>query len=275
VKELAQLATHRLRIDWSGIHDIAYWNSPGRGIPLLYLHGLGGSKVDLAACVQQSFLASRSIWALDFPGMGETLYSPNNSLSMYDLVEITHSFVKQVALPRFILAGHSMGGIVGLLFARKYPELVGCFLNVEGNLSPEDCFFTKKALNMRQLGREREYLLEFRQSMLDSDEPGFASYGANLSKNVRSFHAWYDYCHSIVDCSDNAKLMETFQTLPVARFFVYGQESRGLAYIPDLQRCGIGTWAVPGSSHFPHFSNPEAYAHLLAQLPGDVQDSLK
>jgi pimeloyl-ACP methyl ester carboxylesterase len=42
-----------------------------------------------------------------------------------------------------LLVGASMGGLVGLLYAeRRSDQLVG-FVNVEGNLAPEDCMFSR------------------------------------------------------------------------------------------------------------------------------------
>ena len=38
-----------------------------------------------------------------------------------------------------------MGGVIGLILCEKYPELVQGFINVEGNISLEDCTFSSQA----------------------------------------------------------------------------------------------------------------------------------
>lgn len=63
------------------------------------------------------------------------------------IVEITKQFTEAIQIDKFIIIGHSVGGLIGLLFAEKYPKKVLGFINIEGNLVSEDCFFSHMALN--------------------------------------------------------------------------------------------------------------------------------
>ena len=60
-------------------------------------------------------------------------------------MELIENFVAQLVLNRFLLVGGSMGGLA-LLYAERNPSKIAGFVNVEGNLAPEDCMFSRKAI---------------------------------------------------------------------------------------------------------------------------------
>ena len=43
-----------------------------------------------------------------------------------------------------VLIGHSMGGLVALLYSERYKKSVRALVSVEGNLVSDDCFFSRK-----------------------------------------------------------------------------------------------------------------------------------
>lgn len=45
---------------------------------------------------------------------------------------------------RFHLIGHSMGGLTALMLAQRCPERVLSFVDIEGNIAPEDCFLSRQ-----------------------------------------------------------------------------------------------------------------------------------
>ena len=48
---------------------------------------------------------------------------------MKDLKEITKKFLTSLNIKKAHILGHSMGGLIGLLLAEEYPELVKSFIN--------------------------------------------------------------------------------------------------------------------------------------------------
>lgn len=81
--------------------------------PLVLVHGAGGNHLVWPAQVRH--LPRTAVYALDLPGHGASPGPGCTSISAYS--EIVRDFVDALALPRFLLAGHSLGGAIALDFA--------------------------------------------------------------------------------------------------------------------------------------------------------------
>lgn len=94
----------------------------GEGPPLLLIHGWGGSSRHwLGAFV--TLVRQHTVYALDLPGFGESPPASHGG-GLGRLVEATLAFIDAVGLPRYGLAGHSLGGAVALLAAAARPAAV-------------------------------------------------------------------------------------------------------------------------------------------------------
>lgn len=85
--------------------------------------------------------AGHRVWALDLRGHGEGhRIDPHDYYHFPDyLLDIDRlvSAHQELSSRPFVLVGHSMGGMVGTLFAGTFPEQVSHFVNVEGVGPPE------------------------------------------------------------------------------------------------------------------------------------------
>ena len=123
---------------------IGYFIRQGEKEAVLYFHGLGCSKDDFFPAMKADGLKGRKLIAFDFPGCGNSTYPKNMELGIDDLVEITGIIVSELDLMDFVIIGHSMGGLIGLIFSEKYCENVKAFINVEGNLSSVDSNISRR-----------------------------------------------------------------------------------------------------------------------------------
>ncbi|HSR13381.1 MAG TPA: alpha/beta hydrolase [Thermodesulfobacteriota bacterium] len=90
----------------------------GKGPPVLFLHGLGGSWKDWAPTLPP-FASKHQVVAPDFPGFGDS-EAPDVNYSIEWLTEVVEKFIEAKSLRGAVVVGHSMGGIVALnLVARR------------------------------------------------------------------------------------------------------------------------------------------------------------
>lgn len=105
--------------------DLAFrrWPGDGSGTPVLLLHGLGSTTADwhdIGPAVAGA--TGRTVYAYDARGHGASSWPGAYSFELMrdDLL----GALDALRAPRADIVGHSMGGVVGYLFAAAHPERV-------------------------------------------------------------------------------------------------------------------------------------------------------
>ena len=239
--------------------ELDYFNREGAGDTILYLHGLGTSKEDFKTTLGYESFNDFNIISFDFPGCGKSNYNEEIALDIDDLVIITNKVTEKLGLESFHLIGHSMGGLTGLLYARRYPERVKSFINVEGNLDLIDCRVFSKYVNEYPSEKtEESFFKDFKNRISPHPNPEFDFFLKNLEKRVL-YYSLKDYCQSIVRYCERSPLLTYFTQLNCAKAFIYGEENKDLHYLKKLATQGVTVSEIPSSNHFPFYSNPDSF----------------
>ncbi|HDS45961.1 MAG TPA: alpha/beta hydrolase [Methanomicrobia archaeon] len=244
--------------------QIAYSLRRTQGVAVVFLHGLGCSKRDFQAAFEYPALTEYTLLTFDLPGCGDSPYPETLALDIDDLVEITHLVLSALQVKEIILVGHSMGGLVALLYTERFRNNVRGFINVEGNLSAEDCFFSRRVAQSDFSGFTRTVFTELKDRMKHAENSGFREYAADLEKADKK--AYYDYSPSLVEYSDTGELLDRYCALDVPKLFIYGAENRSLSYLPRLTERGCALGEIPASNHFPFHDNPTAFYHAIVSF---------
>ena len=245
---------------------MSYFIRPAGEETVLYLHGMGSSKLDFLSAAECAELREKTLVALGFPGCGNTNYHDDVPLGTDDLADIVAQFADAVGLRPFNLIGHSLGGLAGLLLAKKCPERVKSFTNIEGNLMPEDCFITRRVVQHSFADLVRSSFLEkLRAEYAQSPYVGVRIYSDRFRKQV-SERAAFDYSTSIVRYSDQSDLFSWFVNLSSPRLFVHGSANRSLSYIPRLRAENVPVLEIPNSHHWVLYDNPHFFYRAFAQF---------
>ena len=105
------IPSKKVKISGLNVHFV----EAGKGPPILFLHGLGGSWRDWSANLP-TFAANYRVMAIDFPGFGES-DKPEVHYSIEWLTEMVEKFLQEQEIDLVNLVGHSMGGVVALNLA--------------------------------------------------------------------------------------------------------------------------------------------------------------
>ena len=140
--------------------EVAAIYRTGTREPIVFLHGFGSTKEDYADIVRHVAFNDRPFLAYDAPGCGETRCSDVKKISIPLLVETALAMVDKLGFSRFHLVGHSMGGLTALMLAHAHPERVLSFVDIEGNIAPEDCFLSRQAIDYPD-GDDDQFFADF------------------------------------------------------------------------------------------------------------------
>jgi pimeloyl-ACP methyl ester carboxylesterase len=200
----------------------------------------------------------------DNPGCGDSSYDENHALNIDGVVEVIENFAAHLGLDRFLLVGGSMGGLVALLYAERNPNKIAGFVNVEGNLAPEDCMFSRNVVPHSYSEFEKVVFPQIKKELSGKAGRGFAQHLRVLEKaNPR---AYYDYSFQTVEYSDRGNLLERFLRLPVPRCFLFGSENRHLSYLQRLRESECTVIEIPNAGHFLFYDEPNYYAAALVSF---------
>ncbi len=224
--------------------------------PLLFLHGFGSSKEDVADLAGHPLFADRPILAFDAPGCGETRCADLSRLSLDFLRRTAEAVLQHYGIRHYHLAGHSMGGLTALLLADGQGDAVLSFTNIKGNLAPQDCFLSRQILDYPAESADA-FMTAFQERLWAAPDTSNALYAAALPHKVRA-EAIAPIFRSMVARSDEGDLLDLFTGLSCPKMFVYGESFRSLSYLPHLLRRGVQLAEVEAAGHFPMYANPQA-----------------
>lgn len=222
--------------------------------PIVFLHGFGSTKEDYADIVRRTSLAAYSFLAYDAPGCGQTRCSNLDSVSIPFLVKTALALLDHQNIAQFHLIGHSMGGLTALMLAHQLPERILSFINIEGNVAPEDCFLSRQIVEHPADSAEN-FFDQFIERTLHAPAYSSPLYSASLKHKVRA-QAVPPIFRSMVHLSDHGDLMDKFLNLPCPKLFMYGEQNRSLSYLPHIEANGVTLAKIPECGHFPMYANP-------------------
>lgn len=241
--------------------EIAGLYRDGTGAPLVFLHGFGSTKEDYADVLQQESFADRPVLAYDAPGCGATWCSDLEAITVPFLVSVALEVLNSKNIDDFHLIGHSMGGLTALLLADQYPSRVLSFVDIEGNLAPEDCFLSRQIISHAHPDPEN-FFKDFQDRVWKSRYYSSSLYAASLPHEVRA-EAVRPIFESLVDLSDHGNLMERFLALSLPKMLMYGEQNNTLSYLGKLADNGVELAEITRSGHFPMYSNgPEMWSRI-------------
>jgi len=97
----------------------------GNGFPILFLHGfLGNSSIWDPFVIH--FNSRFQVITIDLPGHGETT-AIQEEITMDFSAEVVNEVLLKENISKVHLVGHSMGGYVGVAFAKLFPEKIKSF----------------------------------------------------------------------------------------------------------------------------------------------------
>src|SRR5208283_4295598 len=124
----------RGRVPGDGL-ELAFGYWPGRGAPVVALHGLTASHMNFVGIAER--LAGRyALFALDLRGRGDS-DKPTGPYGFVQHARDVAAAMRAMGLGASIITGHSMGAFVATALAAQEPSLVSGLVLIDGGLVPD------------------------------------------------------------------------------------------------------------------------------------------
>ncbi len=239
---------------------------------IVFIHGFGSSKVFFRFAFKEPSLFPFNLVTLDLPGFGNSYISKNFSYSMKDYSELIIRFINKMQLNRFHLCAHSMGGLIGIEISKKLKKRVLSFINLEGNLTWEDCFMSGQI--------NKESFEEFQKKGRDNIEntllsksesnPYFKSYLVTFKQATTE--ALYWSAKDTVDTSVEDQAFTDFIHLS-NQCYIYGEKNKNV-YPGEIMllEAGIPVYYIKDSGHAMTEENPGHTYSVIANFINSISD---
>jgi pimeloyl-ACP methyl ester carboxylesterase len=230
---------------------------------VLLLHGLGCVKESFAACFAGDWLPGYSLLAPDLPGHGATGAPEGFSCAMEDQAAAVAALLAHCEYERLHIVAHSMGGAVGLLLVTRDNPRLASFVNIEGNLTADDCgLLSRRAASTPESSFVAENFAKIVARARDAEQADARLWGSWMAAcDARAFHR---SAVSLVAWSDSGRLLEIFKRLEVPKAYLYGERSANppvLAALGDTPRT-----MIEGAGHFLMTDRPEAFLSAVDEV---------
>jgi pimeloyl-ACP methyl ester carboxylesterase len=228
---------------------------------IVFMHGFGCAKECFDPAFSLEEFRDYSICTFDFPGHGHSAKTGISAYALQSYADMTNLLIDRLPHGKVSLVCHSMGGAIGLIATQERRDL-GALISVDGNLVAQDCGIVSRDTASQSLAKfKREgfkRFLEHLQESQDADERAWAGWYAQSDPC-----ALHESARSLVEWSDNGKLLDLFRSLP-AKAYIYGANEPKGYLLPELG--GLATFAIPKAGHFVMLDNPGAFYSVLAQI---------
>jgi lipase len=123
----------RGRVSGDGV-ELAFGYWPGRGAPVVALHGLTASYVSFIG-IAERLGGRRPLFALDLRGRGES-DKPDGPYGMEQHAHDVAAAMGAMGLAESVIVGHSMGAFIATALAAQQPRLVSGLILIDGGYVP-------------------------------------------------------------------------------------------------------------------------------------------
>lgn len=253
---------------------IAYYESAGKGCPVIFLHGNSMSSLSFARQLESPLGEKYRLVALDLPGHGNSAPAedPQSFYSLPAYAEIVYKFAQLLELENGVLVGWSLGGHILLEAIGRWQEAAGLMLFAAppvGKPMSAEAFIPHPLMPLlftSDLKEEEVFTLT--AAFLKSGSPVPQFFSQDLRRTDGRTREALGISIGEGNYADEIKVVANFNK-PLA--IVHGEKDQ-LVSLPYIKSLNIPTlWRgevqiIPDAGHAPHWEQSSRFNHLLVEF---------
>ncbi len=234
--------------------------------PVLFIHGLGESGLCFEHLLEHQGLMDWRLLSPDLPGFGRSPW-PVEPLTLADQADHLAAWLRETVSGRVQVAGHSMGGIVGLLLCERHPDLVASMVDIDGNKTVADCVFSGQAARQDLAGFLAGGFDELRSGVFAAGRTDPAQRGYYVSLRLCDPRSYHLNSGELIRLSTAEDLARRLAALPVPTTYLAGVPGgvsrRSRELLTEAQVNWIG---IEPSGHWPFIDRPDDFVAALRRV---------
>lgn len=232
------------------------------GLPVIFLHSFGGDSAHWSSQLSQVRHNRRAL-AIDLRGHGKSAGPRDNDYAVGSFVKDLEAVVDKLALKRFVLVGHSLGGAVAVNYAAKHRGRVAglVLVGAPGKIAAEQ--------SKRIMGSiEADYaptMKGYWEKLVEGAQPHVRTQILGEMDRVAK-----DDSIAIMKALFADDLPASLDRYPGPKLIVYTTR----ANTPnDLQnvRPNVPRALLEGTSHWPHLDRPREFNTMLGEFLATIR----
>jgi len=240
--------------------------------PVVLIHGLFQMLRRLGA---EEFFAPRPVMIPDLPGYGDNRSADSRQISLAGAVDYAYQQMHAAGYKKAHISGHSVGGAVAMLLAGKHPEVVASVVNVEGNFTLKDAFWSAKIAEMPSSAAEA--LIAGYQAdpagwlrnagIMPTPERIVATRQGLYAQPASTVQAM---ARSVVHTTGDSSYLQGVKAVfngPIPVSLLAGERSRAGWDVPDFALKQAASFTIqPGVGHMMMLEDPSGFFTIMRKL---------
>ena len=249
---------------------------------LVFIHGLGESGL----CFHEAFflldLEAYTLVVPDLIGYGRSSLAYNSDYRMETQVRRLWHLVDELGIESFYIVGHSLGGDLGTLMgAMDTGQRIKGLINIEGDLTPHDIFFSNKVVSAAEAGDFEEWFeKDFKEEFV------LRRWGSRWA-SCRRYYASLQFCRAEAFLANAKEIFQRNQPLPslsgssmgltyaglkIPKVFCWGSDSLAKGTLAYLEANSLQHRKFEPAFHWPMIDCAEDFYGFLSGFLHSLQD---
>ena len=246
------------------------------GSVLLFVHGLGESGLCFREAFESRDMEEYSLVVPDMMGYGRSSGNAGGDFSMESQIRRLWRLVDLLHLGSFYVVGHSLGGDIGTFMASSDTRhRIKGLVNIEGDLTPHDIFFSNRVVSAAEAGRFTEWFeKDFKEEIVlkgwGSQWPSCRRYYASLQfarpeaflANAKEIYQKTQALPGRRECLTGS----TYAALKMPKVFCWGSESLARGTQEFLESAFLHHRKFEPAFHWPMIDQAESFYAFLFEF---------
>jgi pimeloyl-ACP methyl ester carboxylesterase len=243
---------------------------------LLFVHGLGESGLCFKEAFESSDMNQCGLVVPDMMGYGRSSSAGSGDYSMESQIRRLWRLVDFLHVGSFYVIGHSLGGDIGTFMASSDTQKrIKGLVNIEGDLTPHDIFFSSKAVSAAKEGNFTEWFeKKFKEELV------LKVWGSTWS-SCRRYYASLQFARPEAFLANAREMYQKNQALPgrrecltgftyadlkIPKIFCWGSESLAKGTLEFLESASLQHRKFEPAFHWPMIDQAQGFYAFLFEF---------